>query len=354
MREHQNNSVSLAGGRAGRGGQAGRADYVSRAGHAGREDHTEHAGNVGHAGRAGYMRADVSRTAARSARTSHAGEQVAQPEHGPFVAGRASRSGRQHTDQNFMKYAQDNRFVRWFYALTTGPARLGFWLVIVVLIGVGAYMPARDWYVAHRTEDILAQQVAIRERYNKRLDSEVDGYLSQEGIEDAARKDLGMVMPGEKTITVEGLDEDGNPVVKDPNEASGAASDEGSDAQGAEGAPAASGDGKAAGTVGKTGADGDAAASNDGAKDAAGAPDAPGSKDDSEGKLKGADAADKSKTGGNTQAAASGKEPTTSAEVEAAERAVYENSEWYWKVLDALFFFDGAGGMAVVSTGDAS
>ncbi|VWM20893.1 Uncharacterised protein [Collinsella intestinalis] len=42
----------------------------------------------------------------------------------------------------------------------------------------------------------------------------------------------------------------------------------------------------------------------------------------------------------------------TSAEVEAAERAVLENSPWYWKVLDVLFGFDGAKGMAVVSTGE--
>ena len=37
---------------------------------------------------------------------------------------------------------------------------------------------------------------------------------------------------------------------------------------------------------------------------------------------------------------------------EAAERAVLENSAWYWKLLDAVFFFDGANGMAVVSTGE--
>lgn len=336
MRTNRTNSIPLAGSPSGAPARARVEARPSRRG----------PGAAAGAPHGRPLAAGAARECAASARTSHAGEQVAQPTRGPVAAKRAARA---RAEQNLMKYAQDNRFVRWFYALTTGPARLAFYLVVAALIGVGIYLPVRDLYVAHRTEDILAQQVAIRERYNKRLDSEVDGYLSQEGIEDAARKDLGMVMPGEKTITVEGLDEDGNPVVKEP-EAEGTAA-------GASGEGASNGgDGAAAGNAAEP--DGDGAANGTGA-DAVGAagsgPAAGGSSDSKDnGKLKGADAADKSKTGGDTKAAASGKEPTTSAEVEAAERAVYENSEWYWKMLDALFFFDGEGGMAVVSTGEAS
>ena len=333
MRTNRTNSIPLAGSPSGAPARARVEARPSRGGPGAAAGASRSAAPHGRPLAAGAVR-----ERAASARTSHAGEQVAQPTRGPVAAKRAARA---RAEQNLMKYAQDNRFVRWFYALTTGPARLAFYLVVAALIGVGIYLPVRDLYVAHRTEDILAQQVAIRERYNKRLDNEVDGYLSQEGIEDAARKDLGMVMPGEKTITVEGLDEDGNPIVKEPEADDAAAGASG------EGAPT-EGDGAAAGNAAEP--DGAGAANGAEADAAAG-----GSSDNEDnGKLKGADASDKSKTGGDTKAAASGKEPTTSAEVEAAERAVYENSEWYWKMLDALFFFDGEGGMAVVSTGEAS
>lgn len=189
---------------------------------------------------------------------------------------------------------------------------------MALLVGVGIYMPVRDFYIAHRTEAILQEQKAIREKYNDSLGKEVESLLSQEGIEDAARRDYGMVMPGEQTITVEGLDEDGNPVVVDMNDQDGedaAADGDGGDAQ-------------------------DPSTANGAA-----------SKDNA-GTLKGEDAADKSKTGSDTTDVGSGDTPVTSAEVEAAERAVLENSAWYWKVLDTLFFFDGVNGMAVVSTGE--
>lgn len=217
-----------------------------------------------------------------------------------------------------MKYATDNRVVNWLYDLTTGPRRHFFYLIVALLVGVGVYMPVRDFYIAYRTEAILQEQKAIREKYNDSLGKEVESLLSQEGIEDAARRDYGMVMPGEQTITVEGLDEDGNPVVVDVNDQDG----------------------------------GDAAADGDGgdAQDPSTANGA-ASKDNA-GTLKGEDAADKSKTGSDTTDVSSGDTPVTSAEVEAAERAVLENSAWYWKVLDALFFFDGVNGMAVVSTGE--
>ncbi len=229
----------------------------------------------------------------------------------------ARRAGRgkapQTAQQDLMRYASDNVLVRWFYALTTGPKRHLFYLAVVLLVLAGIYGPIRDFYIAQRTVMILEEQTAIREEYNETLGDEVGSLMSQEGIEDTARRDLGMVMPGEQTITVEGLDDEGSPVVVDPSESDdssqGDAAEEGSDASSA----------------------------SDG---------------EDSGKLKGADAADKSKTGTGAASSDSSKKPTTSAEVEAAERAVLENSAWYWKLLDAVFFFDGADGMAVVSTGE--
>lgn len=216
--------------------------------------------------------------------------------------------------QDLMRYASDNAVVRWLYALTTGPRRYLFYGVVVALVLVGIYGPVKDFYIARRTVMILEEQTAIRKEYNETLGDEVGSLMSQEGIEDTARKDLGMVMPGEQTITVEGLDGEGNPIVVDPSK------------------PAEEGEG----------ASGEASAEDPVKADA----------DKDSQPLKGADAANKDKTGSSAAAVDPSKKPMTSAEVEAAERAVLENSPWYWKVLDVLFGFDGAKGMAVVSTGE--
>ena len=230
-----------------------------------------------------------------------------------------------------MKYAADNRLVRAVYDFTTAYKPL-FIALVVAAVAIGVYFPVRDFYIAQRTQSILQQQVEIRKRYNDSLGKEVKQYLSQEGIEDAARKDLGMAMPGEKTITVEGLDEDGNPIVKQE----GVTDDTASADQDAE-------SGNAEGQKATDGAE---------ASDSGDADDGATAKKDN-GMLKGADAADKSKSGTAKGAGTdSDEEPSTSAEVEAAEQSVLENSPWYWKMLDALFFFDGSNGMAVTSTGD--
>lgn len=221
-----------------------------------------------------------------------------------------------------MKYAMDSRAVRWLYNFTTGPSRYLFYLLIAAIVGAGVYAPVRDFYIAHRTEAILQEQKAIRKTYNDSLGEEVESLLSQEGVEDAARRDYGMVMPGEKTITVEGLDENGNPVVVDTS-----AQDEGGDA---------SGD-----------ASGASGASEEDPANANGA----ASKQEKN-TIKGADAASKDASAAPGDSSKPTDGPKTSAEVEAAEQAVFENSAWYWKVLDAIFFFDGVNGMAVVSTGE--
>ena len=107
---------------------------------------------------------------------------------------------------NLLKYAADNRLVRLIYGLTSGPRLLIFVLVATLAALAALYLPARDYYVAWRTNDILTQQLAIREKYNESLQKDVDAMFTQEGIEDAARSKLGLVQEGEKTITVTGGD----------------------------------------------------------------------------------------------------------------------------------------------------
>lgn len=204
---------------------------------------------------------------------------------------------------SLMKYANDNRVVRALYDFTSGPYCAVFYVLVVAVITLGVYFPVRDLYIAHRTNGILQEQLAIREKYNESLEKEVNKYLSQEGIEEAAREQ-GMVMPGETPITVQGADQMGD---------NGQASSQDGSADGAQ--------------------SGDAAGSGDTASSGGAA--------DSADEGSGGDAADSSSS-----------EPSTSAEVERAEREVYANSPWYYKVLDSLFFYSGPADQIVKSTGE--
>lgn len=107
-----------------------------------------------------------------------------------------------------MKYAADNRAVQAIYNFTTGTTKPLFIALVVLAVLASMYGPVRDCYVAYRSGEVLSKQIALRESYNKSIQSEVDTLLSREGIEDAARTRLGLVMPGESTLTVKGLDDD--------------------------------------------------------------------------------------------------------------------------------------------------
>jgi len=106
-----------------------------------------------------------------------------------------------------MHYANDNAVVKAIYDFTHGSLRPLFIGIVVALALVSLYFPVRDLYVAKRSNDILAKQVEIREQYKDEMKKDTDKWLSEEGIKDRAR-DLGLVMPGEKRIEVQGLDGD--------------------------------------------------------------------------------------------------------------------------------------------------
>ena len=121
---------------------------------------------------------------------------------------KSTRPSSRLSGSDFMHYANDNAVVKAIYDFTHGPQRGLFIGIVVVLVLVSLYFPVRDLYVAKRSNDILAKQVEILQQYNDELQKSVDKLLSEEGIKDAASEDLGLVMPGEKRIEVQGLDDD--------------------------------------------------------------------------------------------------------------------------------------------------
>ena len=137
----------------------------------------------------------------RPARSSHASRPSAQ------THDKSSRPSSRLSGSDFMRYANDNAVVKAIYDFTHGSLRPLFIGIVVALALVSLYFPVRDLYVAKRSSDILAKQVEIRQQYNDEMKKDTDKWFSEEGIKDSAR-DLGMVMPGEKRIEVQGLDED--------------------------------------------------------------------------------------------------------------------------------------------------
>ena len=138
----------------------------------------------------------------RSARPTHAQCPSAQTHE------KSTRPSSRLSGSDFMHYANDNAVVKAIYDFTHGPQRGLFIGIVVALVLVSLYFPVRDLYVAKRSSDILAKQVEIRQQYNDELQKSVDKLLSEEGIKDAASEDLGLVMPGETKIDVQGLDDD--------------------------------------------------------------------------------------------------------------------------------------------------
>lgn len=203
-------------------------------------------------------------------------------------AGERGESGSSKRSTNFMKYAADSRAVQAIHTVTSGSLRPVFIAVVAVAVAVGLYFPIRDYYTAWRTGEILSQQVALRDSYNEGLQENVDRYLSQEGIEEAARSELGMVLPGETRIELTGTD-------------------------------------------GSTDQDGD---SSDADADAATG-----------------DGADQDSSDGESTGDASQDVPSTSAEAEKAEAAVAEQAPWYIEMLDTIFFYEGVEGQTVTSAG---
>ena len=251
-----------------------------------------------------------------------------------------SRGKRASGRSDALRYARDNRFVRAVHSFTTGRFKPLFIALVVAAVAVAIYLPLRDYYIAYRSQAILEEQIAIREAYNEELLDEVDSLLTEEGVQDAAREELGMVMEGETPLTVTGLDEDGNAIVVETESADEASSeDDSEDGDGAEDSDAASDDASDS-------EDTDDDADDDDADADAVATDTASEADETSEDADGSDADSDSGEDDDDD------ESVTSADIEAAEDAVYENSAWYWKVLDAFFLFDGTSGQAVVSTGE--
>lgn len=92
--------------------------------------------------------------------------------------------------------------------------RLWVALAIVFALVAALYGPAQQYYTSVRRSQDLQTKYAALKSQNSDLSSDVKTLMTKSGIEDQARKN-GYVYPGEKSVKVKGLKEDG----KDPSAA---------------------------------------------------------------------------------------------------------------------------------------
>ena len=83
--------------------------------------------------------------------------------------------------------------------------KLVIFLGVVIFLLVGLYPPIRSYYHAVREHDVLLLNQQKLEEDQKRLESEVQGLQTKEGIIDEAHKQ-GLVSGDEESARVEGLD----------------------------------------------------------------------------------------------------------------------------------------------------
>ena len=100
-----------------------------------------------------------------------------------------------------VRHAVDHERV-WRHALVAVTTLASVFVTIIML-----YFPAQDLYLALRQNERLSDELAQNTARNAQMQARVDSLQTAEGIQDEAHRAFGLAMPGEESITVQGLDE---------------------------------------------------------------------------------------------------------------------------------------------------
>lgn len=79
------------------------------------------------------------------------------------------------------------------------------WAVVLIVIAIalfGLYVPGKEYYHALRDQQRLENELALNEARNAQMKEKVDGLQTPQGIEDEARENYGLVLPGENAVNV--------------------------------------------------------------------------------------------------------------------------------------------------------
>ena len=129
-------------------------------------------------------------------------DRTQKPEHGqkPERAQKSERTNKPQFSVASLAELKDNAL-----DFARNHTKLVVFLGVVVFLLVGLYPPIRGYYHAVREHDELLLNQQKLEEDQKRLESEVQGLQTKEGIIDEAHKQ-GLVSGGEESARVEGLD----------------------------------------------------------------------------------------------------------------------------------------------------
>lgn len=76
---------------------------------------------------------------------------------------------------------------------------------ILALLLAAMYFPAKHFYIAKRTQERLQQEYELNIAHNAQLREDLEKLQTPEGIEDEARKHMGLVREGEHAVSVTGI-----------------------------------------------------------------------------------------------------------------------------------------------------
>lgn len=73
---------------------------------------------------------------------------------------------------------------------------------ILIITAAMYYTPLKIWYREARQERVLREQLVAIQKYNERLKVEIQSLETTEGVQDYARRELGLVQKGEHAVVV--------------------------------------------------------------------------------------------------------------------------------------------------------
>lgn len=88
-------------------------------------------------------------------------------------------------------------------------------LALILIFVLAVYMPAKNFYIAKRAQERLQVEYQQNIEHNAALQERVESLQTDAGVEDEARKNMGLVMPGEHSIKIVGASQAVRP--KDEN-----------------------------------------------------------------------------------------------------------------------------------------
>ncbi len=154
-----------------------------------------------------HSEGDANKNTDEAAKTQDSLKQI--QEQAKVHAQKAAEMGRSVLSQVIEAFRVDPALVLAFFK--QHGKKIAALIVTIILIMVAVYVPAKNLYIAKRAQERLEMEYLLNLQHNAALRERVENLQTNEGIEDEARKNLGLVMPGETSVKIENASEQPEP-----------------------------------------------------------------------------------------------------------------------------------------------